>query len=76
VKTLPSAGDEYEDATGRRLKVTEVNLGAKDGREVIGAVFNGEEQIGDFYSTTAETWAAVWRDKAPPADPRKLKVGG
>lgn len=89
--SYPVRGGVYTDASGRKLRVDDVKVGAPDGREVIGAVesFSGDgvpvtdarRVPGAVYSstpfsTTVAIWARVWRDKVPPADPRMLKVGG
>lgn len=79
--TLPLIGHAYEDARGRRLKVDALNIGSPGGREVLGELTAAQPLHGEpegrsgAYSTTLPTWAAIWRDKAPPLDPSKAKIG-
>ena len=75
--TQPKPGDTYHDANGRTLRVGVVKPGDPAGREVRGSLYrrrDGFEQ-GRPYACTLITWAATWRDKAPPLDPRQAKIG-
>lgn len=64
-----SVGGEYQDATGRRLKVAAIEPNAKDGREVVGMVCRelGHNTYSTWmpYATSFAIWTAVWRDKVP-----------
>lgn len=71
---LPLLGYVYIDASERRLIVQKVVARDPLGREVRGRVTDGFRERD--YSTDLKTWAAIWRDKRPPGDPRAMKVGG
>lgn len=78
---LPQEGTTYADARGRALYVDAVQLGDPLGRDVVGVVatYDRGEMLGvrrEHYATDVATWAHVWRDKDPPADRSKMKVGG
>ena len=63
---LPDITDRYYDIGGRTLFVTHVDIGAPDGREVIGQIsMSSKSAIGLDYSCDLKTWRAVWMEKAP-----------
>lgn len=86
---LPQEGMTYTDARGRTLKVDRVQVRDPLGREVVGTITWPGMAIlvpvgvsplsirpGVAYATDVSIWAHVWRDKDPPADRSKMKVGG
>lgn len=71
----PFIGSTWTDHDNRTLTVTAVNVGDTAGREVLGTVLYPDSPIDEDYACTLPTWADIWRDKVPAANPERMKIG-
>lgn len=72
--SMPEVGAKYQDHAKRTLVVSSLHLADPSGREIRGVVSHRTQPDRD-YSCTLEIWREIWRDKAPPIDPSKMKIG-
>lgn len=74
MNSRPLVGETYTDSGGRQLRVTEVNPGDPQGREVVG-LLRDDNSPADRYSCTLVIWADIWRDQAPRISFDRQRIG-
>lgn len=83
-KLKPKIGEIFTDHSGRKFTVSDVKIGDRLGREVVGRItgcleWNGERWVRTRrkynFSTTLEMWRETWRDKRAPIPIGRMKIG-
>lgn len=71
-KLKPKVGESYKNSSGSRLRITEVVIPDRLGREIRGRIKVKKNPMRD-YSCTLEMWREIWRDKNPPIPVSAMK---
>jgi hypothetical protein len=63
---VPLPGDVFTDATGRKLKVSEIVPGDRAGREVRGTItYPKTPALPTDYACSLVAWESIWYNKSP-----------